>query len=364
MPAATGFSAPNLNFTAGTGDLGTILPVITAAAKDLTLQDLTLTGSFGATQGTVLVTVTGSTSQKSTTIYSWSSSKIIADLPLSCTSAQVIVDGRPGNIFDISADNANVQLTPSSTTVLAGDAAGFGVAVTGQPSADVLTYNWSSTKNAGTISDGTQTGSSFNSTKAAITYNASNSATVGAVDTITVLVYNGGVNDPNRELLGKATATVTIADVPFGDIQLKISNMTFNTSQLTNGTGARIIPEIFARFVTTDPNNIELSSDHSMGADNDTINTYYLDFGTGYYVGQTLDLSSSANIGQISLDLFTPAGGDYGMRNTSGTLKVTATGVDPLTGGYYFKFTANVHFSDSTGATALDAVINGYMSNL
>jgi len=124
-------------------------------------------------------------------------------------------DSRWLETWDITVTPAKVSLTPTTAEVEQLGRADFKVTVADgdAPAGTPYTYRWECTGNAGGITDGLHTGTSFDSSVDSVVYIANVDAPFDATDTITVTVFLGGINDPNRREIGKVSSTVKIATI-------------------------------------------------------------------------------------------------------------------------------------------------------
>jgi hypothetical protein len=141
------FSVESVSFTSPL-TLTTLIPSIASYSLDLTNNLITLKGSFGSQQGTVLL------AGNFLTIQSWAAGAIIVTLPTT-TKGNLLVtspQGLKSNLFPYTGPQAPT-LTPASVNLATPQqTAAFSVALSGYDSS-TLTYQWGPSA-YGTLTDG------------------------------------------------------------------------------------------------------------------------------------------------------------------------------------------------------------------
>jgi hypothetical protein len=141
------FSVESVSFTSPL-TLRTLIPSIASYSLDLTNNLITLKGSFGSQQGTVLL------AGNFLTIQSWAAGAIIVTLPTT-TKGNLLVtspQGLKSNLFPYTGPQAPT-LTPASVNLATPQqTAAFSVALSGYDSS-TLTYQWGPSA-YGTLTDG------------------------------------------------------------------------------------------------------------------------------------------------------------------------------------------------------------------
>jgi hypothetical protein len=124
--------------------------------------------------------------------------------------------GPEANLWKLTAFQPSVQMTPPSGTYQPGSSQTISVSAPGV-GAQGVTYQWTLTGSSlANISDGTQVGASFTSTKSVVTL-ATTPSTVGTLALTAIVIKNGAE-------VGRATANFTLAtgpaikfvEIPFG----------------------------------------------------------------------------------------------------------------------------------------------------
>ena len=111
----------------------------------------------------------------------------------------------------IQLQSTQVSLSPPTATIAAGDTRTFQVTTTA-PAQDRFTYSWTSL-GWGTLSDGTQSASSLQTTSGSVSYAVPATLDAEAIDMITVDVYRLDAQNQTH-YLGEAAASVTLRPLP------------------------------------------------------------------------------------------------------------------------------------------------------
>ncbi len=200
---SSGNPPSKLIFTAGPGDLGVVVPSIHDISVDVTKNEATLTGKFGAKQGQVFANASLSIQGTELQVKSWSATQIIVAITDDTVTATAKVDGRPGNTLTIN----QVKINPTDTKVDPGKSVIFTATVSGKGS---FTYDWATTGDFGHLEDTHgHSGNKFTSTDSKVTYVCNADAGPGSDDDI--LVRGTLVNGNTRIPLNTASAKVTVA---------------------------------------------------------------------------------------------------------------------------------------------------------
>jgi hypothetical protein len=141
-------------------------------------------------------------------------------------------------LWDIVVVPSKLILTPDSASVMADEEVTFTVKIVdADPGAGLTTYLWSLAGKGTLINlESGLAGTSIDSSSASIKYHAASDAVVGETTTLTVEGFVGGINDPKRRSVGKATAPITIhpanstTNVPV--VQKFISLQSFRNGQV------------------------------------------------------------------------------------------------------------------------------------
>ena len=117
-------------------------------------------------------------------------------------------------VWDITVVPSKITLSPDKASVSAGSEVTFTAKILDADSgASLITYHWSLAGKGTLINpESGLTGTSIDSSVASVKYKAASDAAGGDTATLTVEGFVGGVNDPKRRSVGKATAPITIGD--------------------------------------------------------------------------------------------------------------------------------------------------------